>query len=58
MSTNQNIVAAGLALVASAILSFIDNFVGAVAQKAGLWRFQLFRALFALPLLLVAARVS
>ncbi len=50
--------AAGLALTASAILSFIDNFVGEVSQEAGLWQFQVFRTLFAVPLLLVAARVA
>lgn len=54
----QNIAAAGLALVASAILSFIDNFVASVAQEAGLWQFQLFRTLFALPLLIVIGRIS
>lgn len=58
MPRTQNIAAAGLAMAASAILSFIDNFVGAVSQEAGLWQFQLFRTLFAIPLLLMAARVS
>ncbi|MEM9631867.1 MAG: DMT family transporter [Pseudomonadota bacterium] len=48
--------AAGLALGASAILSFIDNFVISVAEEAGLWQFQLFRTLFAVPFLLLAAR--
>lgn len=50
--------AVGLALVASAILSFIDNFVAPVSQEAGLWQFQVFRTLFAVPLLLGAARMS
>ena len=48
----------GLALAASAVLSFIDNFVAPVSQEAGLWQFQVFRTLFAVPLLLVAARMS
>jgi drug/metabolite transporter (DMT)-like permease len=58
MPANQHIQAAGLALAASAILSFIDNFVASVSQEAGLWQFQAFRTLFAVPLLLLAARVS
>jgi drug/metabolite transporter (DMT)-like permease len=58
MPLNQTFVAAGLALAASAVLSFIDNFVAAVSHEAGLWQFQVFRTLFAVPLLLVAARVS
>ncbi len=55
MSPSQNITAVGLAVVASAILSFIDNFVAAISQEAGLWQFQVFRTLFAVPLLLGAA---
>lgn len=58
MSDSQNMKAAILAMAASAILSFIDNFVGEVAKEAGLWQFQFFRMLFALPLLLIAARLS
>lgn len=57
MQLNQTLMAAGLALAASAVLSFIDNFVAAVSEEAGLWQFQVFRTLFALPLLLLAARV-
>lgn len=56
MPATRNIVAAGLALAASAILSFIDNFVASVAEEAGLWQFQLFRTVFALPLLFVLGR--
>jgi hypothetical protein len=56
MRTNHNIAAAGLALIGSAIFSIIDNFVGAVAQEAGMWQSQLFRTLFTIPLLLAAAR--
>ncbi|MEO9781272.1 MAG: hypothetical protein ABJH07_09330 [Sedimentitalea sp.] len=43
MQHNQTMMAAGLALAASAILSFIDNSMAAVRQEAGLWQFQLFR---------------
>ncbi|WP_122076586.1 DMT family transporter [Pseudophaeobacter sp. EL27] len=57
MQATPNITAAGLALAASAILSFIDNFVFAVSQEAGLWQFQVFRSLFAVPILMVAARI-
>ncbi|TBR37919.1 DMT family transporter [Marinomonas agarivorans] len=47
--------AAVLALLSTAILSFIDNFVFLIAQEAGLWQFQVFRTLFALPMLLIVA---
>ncbi|MES0827980.1 DMT family transporter [Ruegeria sp. SCP11] len=57
MPSQQNITAAGFALAASAILSFIDNFVASVAEEAGLWQFQVFRTMFALPMLLVASRM-
>ena len=57
MQTNSNLAAAGLAMAASAILSFIDNFVFAVSQEAGLWQFQLFRTLFAVPMLLLGAHL-
>jgi drug/metabolite transporter (DMT)-like permease len=57
MLRNSNVQAAGLAMAASAILSFIDNYVLAVSQEAGLWQFQTFRTLFAVPILLVAARL-
>lgn len=54
---NQNLLGAALALTASAVLSLSDNFVAPVAEEAGLWQFQVFRSLFAVPLLLVFARV-
>ena len=54
---NQNISAAMLAIGASAILSFIDNFVGEISEEAGLWQFQLIRTLMVLPLLYIGARV-
>ncbi len=54
---NQNIIAAMLAIGASAILSFIDNFVGEISEEAGLWQFQLTRTLMALPLLYLGSRV-
>lgn len=57
MSNYHNLTAACLALAASAILSFIDNFVAPVAEEAGLWQFQLVRTLFALPFLVLAGRL-
>ena len=57
MKYNQNLSAAALALGASAILSFIDNFVAEISDEAGLWQFQLTRTLMALPLLYFGARV-
>ena len=58
MQFGPNMAAAGLALAASAILSFIDNFVAAVGQEAGLWQFHVFRTLFALPMFLMLALVT
>ncbi len=57
MKSSQNLTAALLALAASAILSFIDNFVGQIAKEAGLWQFQLVRTLMAVPLLVIGARI-
>lgn len=50
--------AAILALFASAMLSFIDNFVGRVAEDAAIWQFQVVRALIAVPLLLLFGSVT
>lgn len=58
MLANPNTRAALLALFASAILSFIDNFVYVVSQEAGIWQFQIMRALFAVPVLLLIAKVT
>lgn len=58
MLANSQTRAAVLALVASAILSFIDNFVGRVAEEAAIWQFQVVRALIAVPLLLVFGRAT
>jgi len=55
MPASQNLTAALLILASSAILSFADNFVASVGEEAGLWQFQVFRTLFAIPLLLVLA---
>ena len=57
MNPSQNLNAAVLALVASAILSFIDNFVGEIAKEAGLWQFQLTRTLMAVPILFIGAKM-
>lgn len=50
---NPNIRAAVLALFASAVLSFIDNYVARVAEESGIWQFQVIRTLFAIPMLFV-----
>lgn len=55
MPASQNLTAALLILASSAILSLADNFVASVSEEAGLWQFQVFRTLFAIPLLLVLA---
>ena len=57
ISAPRNLHAALLALASTAILSFIDNFVQPVSQEAGLWQFHVFRTLFAVPLLLIWAKV-
>lgn len=57
-TSSPNARAALLALFASAILSFIDNFVYSVSLEAGIWQFQIVRALFAVPLLLIIAKVT
>ncbi|QPC86346.1 hypothetical protein GA830_06045 [Mesorhizobium sp. NBSH29] len=49
--------AAVLALFASAMLSFIDNFVGSVAEEAAIWQFQVLRTLIAIPLLVVIGSI-
>ncbi len=56
MRLSQSSTAALLAIAASAILSFIDNFVLAVSQEAGLWQFQVVRALIAVPVVLLWAK--
>ena len=58
MHPTRNLSAIGFALIASAILSFVDNFVVSVAEEAGLWQFQVFRTLFAIPLLLIIGRAT
>ena len=40
------------------ILGLTDNLVVLVASDAGLWQFHLVRALFGLPVILIAARIS
>ena len=55
---NRQMRAALLALFASATLSFIDNFVGPVAEEASIWQFQVVRTLIVIPILLTFARVT
>lgn len=58
MRKNSNTHAALLALFASSVLSFTDNFVYSVSLEAGIWQFQVIRALFAVPVLMAIAKVS
>ncbi len=51
MFQNTSFKAAFLALFASLILGFVDQFVIEVSNEAGLWQFQVFRALIALLML-------
>ena len=50
--------AAALVVAAMVILGLTDNLVVIVAEDAGLWQFHLVRAVFGLPVILVAARLS
>lgn len=47
--------AAGLILVAMAIIGVIDNLVVVIAEYAGLWQFHVTRSVFAIPLVVAAA---
>lgn len=53
----MHIKAALSAMSGSAILGFIDNFVGPISQEAGLWQFHMMRSLIALPVIFVWAWV-
>ncbi|MEB8388565.1 DMT family transporter [Rhodobacteraceae bacterium KMM 6894] len=55
---NRQTRAALLALFASAVLSFIDNFVAPVAEEASIWQFQVVRTVIVIPILLIFARVT
>jgi len=57
MNRTHDLQAAFFAMAASAILALSDTFIAAIATEAGLWQFHVIRALFALPLFLVLARV-
>ena len=57
MRAARNLPAALCALASTAILSFVDNFVGAVAETHGLWQFMAVRTVMALPLMVVMAMV-
>ena len=50
--------AAALVVTAMVILGLTDNLVVLVASDAGLWQFHLVRALFGLPVILIAASIS
>lgn len=59
METEEKpLAAAGSVLAAMAVIAFVDSLVAGVAEVAGLWQFHLIRALFALPLIGLAARLS
>ncbi len=53
----QHRTAALLAIAGSGILSFVDNFVAQISLEKSLWQFHFFRAVFALPVFIVWARV-
>lgn len=55
---NQIGVAAIYVVAAMALIGLADNTVPLIAQRAGLWQFHFLRALIALPLIIVLARLS
>ena len=57
MQTNHAALSATLAIASTAVLSCIDNYVGLIAQEAGMWQFLLLRSAFALPLLILVAKL-
>ena len=57
-SPSSPLIAAGLVVVAMAVLGMTDNMVIMVASDAGLWQFHMVRALMGLPIILIAARIS
>lgn len=56
MQSNRVPQAAGLILLAMAIIGFIDNYVRVIAEDAGLWQFHAVRSAMAVPLLWIVAR--
>ena len=50
--------AAALVVAAMVILGLTDNLVVIVAEDAGLWQFHLVRAVFGLPVILIAAWIA
>lgn len=54
---NRVLAAAGLVILAMALIGFIDNYVRVIATEAGLWQFHATRAAIALPLIWVLARL-
>ena len=54
---NRPLAAAGLMVIAAAIIGFTDNFVQVIAGRQGLWQFHLTRSALALPMMVLAAPV-
>ncbi|MCC6008878.1 MAG: DMT family transporter, partial [Rhodobacteraceae bacterium] len=54
---NRVMLAAGLVLIAMAMLGYVDNFVRVIAEGSGLWQFHLMRSLMAFPLIVLAGAV-
>lgn len=58
MSRSNDIAKAAIAVAcAMALIGLVDNLIIQIASHAGLWQFHMIRAMFALPLILIAARV-
>lgn len=53
--SNRVPLAAGLILLAMAIIGFIDNYVRVIAEDAGLWQFHVVRSCMVLPVIALAA---
>ena len=56
MTADRPVFAAGLLMASMFLMSFVDNLVRVVSDDLTVWQFHLIRALFALPMIAVAAR--
>lgn len=54
---NRVMLAAGLVLIAMAMLGYVDNYIRVIAEDAGLWQFHLMRSLMGFPLIVLVGFV-
>jgi len=56
MTTDRPVFAASLLSASMFLMSFVDNLVRLVSDDITVWQFHLFRAMFAVPMIIAAAR--